>query len=227
MEKHIILLHGALGSKAQFDDLAKQLPGYSQVHTFNFVGHGGIDIPDRLMMEDFVFQLQNYIHQNIPPDAILTLFGYSMGGYAALMLAAKNACKIDRVITLGTKLLWNEEIAAKELKMLDPKVIEEKIPDFAKELTQRHDPADWKLLLNRTAEMMIDLGANKYLNDETFLQISVPCKLMIGDKDKMVSLDETVHAFKTMSLASLSVLPNTPHPIEKVKIERLVFEILN
>lgn len=225
MKEHIILLHGALGSKKQFEELEKYLMGDAQVHTFNFIGHGGEAIPENIGMHDLVKQLENYIQQNIPQNTILTLFGYSMGGYASLLLVSKNTCKIDRVITLGTKLLWNEETAAKEIKMLDADLIEEKLPDFAKELRDRHHPSDWKLLLVRTAEMMIDLGVNKYLNDETFLQISVPCKLMIGDKDKMVSLEETVDVYKKIKGASLSVLPSTQHPFERVSVERLVFEI--
>lgn len=226
MENHIILLHGALGSMAQFEELTKALSKDYHVHAFNFIGHGGDTIPEKMKMDDFVNQLESYIQQNISQNAGLTLFGYSMGGYASLLLASKNTCKIDRIITLGTKLLWDEEMAAIELKMLDSNIIEVKLPDFAKELERRHHPADWKLLLKRTGEMMMDLGINQYLNDEIYLQIKVPCKLMIGDKDKMVTLDETVNAFKRISGASLSILPYTQHPIEKVKLERLVFEIL-
>jgi pimeloyl-ACP methyl ester carboxylesterase len=227
MENHIILLHGALGSMVQFEELNKALSKDYYVHAFNFMGHGGDVIPGNMKMDDFVNQLEAYITQNIPEGTSLTLFGYSMGGYAALLLASKHTCKIDRIITLGTKLLWNEEIAAKELSMLDAKVIEEKLPDFAKELQIRHHPQDWKLLLQRTGEMMMDLGTIPYLNDETFSQIKVVTKLMIGDKDRMVTLDETVHAFKRISGASLAVLPSTPHPFDKVKLDRLIFEILN
>lgn len=226
MENHIILLHGALGSMAQFEELTKALSKDYRVHAFNFIGHGGDTIPEKMKMDDFVNQLGTYIQQKITKNAGLTLFGYSMGGYAALLLASKNTCKIDRIITLGTKLLWDEDMAAIELKMLDSNIIEVKLPDFARELERRHHPADWKLLLKRTGEMMMDLGKNNYLNEETYIQIKVPCKLMIGDNDKMVTMDETVSAFKKIKGASLSVLPSTQHPIEKVKLERLVFEIL-
>jgi esterase/lipase len=227
MEKHIILLHGALGSKSQLEPLEKQLTAFTQVHSFNLMGHGGISIPENMVMEGFVWQLENYIQQNIPGEAHLTIFGYSMGGYAALVLATMNTCKIDTIVTLGTKLLWDPEIAAKELTMLDASIIEEKLPDFARELKQRHQPQDWKLLLRQTAAMMIDLGEKKYLTEEAFTKIIAKTKLMIGDKDKMVSLEETVHAFKKINGASLAVLPTTPHPIEKVNLERLAFELEN
>ncbi len=227
MDQHIILLHGALGSKNQFNGWEEGVTGSSQVHCFNFHGHGGDPIPDKMLIGDLVKQLEDYIRQNIPQNSSLTLFGYSMGGYAALLLASKNICKIDKIVTLGTKLRWDPEIAAREIKMLDPDIISTKLSEFALELEQRHQPQDWKLLLKRTAELMMDLGEQQYLSEETFSKISSPCKLMLGDKDKMVTLDETVFAYQKIKGASLSVLPSTPHPIEKVSIERLAFELKN
>ena len=38
---------------------------------------------------------------------------------------------------------------------------------------------------------------------------------MLGDRDKMVSLDETVAVYKSLPNAEMCVLPNTPHPLEQ------------
>ena len=46
--------------------------------------------------------------------------GHSMGGYVALKLALKRPELVDRIITLGTKFNWTPEVAAKEVKMLNP-----------------------------------------------------------------------------------------------------------
>jgi len=226
MNKHIIFLHGALGTKDHFSQLEKELSGYT-VHSFNFLGHGGNSFPENMNMQAFVFQLANYISVNIPGDSHLTIFGYSMGGYAALLLASEKTHKIDKIITLGTKIKWNPEISQKEIQMLNPSVIEEKLPAFAKELEVRHHPQDWKTLLSKTSEMMIDLGNNNYLSPSVLSTIDCDCKIMLGDKDKMVSLEETVEAFKAIKNSSLAILPSTLHPIEKVNIQRLVFEIEN
>lgn len=227
MEKHIILLHGALGSKDQLSALEKLLQETFQVHSFNFMGHGGVSIPDNMVMPGFVLQLENYIEMHIPKEAQLTIFGYSMGGYAALLLATRNICRIDKIVTLGTKVHWNEEEAAKEIGLLNPVIIEEKLPEFAKELKQRHEPQDWHLLLRQTAAMMVDLGANKYLNDATLASIRVPCKLMIGDKDRMVTMDETKEAARLIKNGIFVVLPNTMHPIERVDGLLLKVELEN
>jgi pimeloyl-ACP methyl ester carboxylesterase len=225
MEKYLILLHGALGSAAQLEPLKNELKGNYQVHSFNWIGHGGTPIPADMCMENLVDQLINYIHREIPPDAQLTLFGYSMGGYAALMLASRNIFPLQQIITLGTKLYWSPEIALKEIGMLNPETIEQKLPAFAKELELRHAPQDWKKLMSATADLMTDLGANHYLKDEVLAGIEVPCKLMIGDRDKMMSLQETIEGYRKLSQASLSILPNTPHPIERVSLARMVFEL--
>ena len=39
--QHLILLHGALGSKEQLQPLATTLQNTFHVHSFNFSGHGG------------------------------------------------------------------------------------------------------------------------------------------------------------------------------------------
>jgi pimeloyl-ACP methyl ester carboxylesterase len=225
MKKHLILLHGALGCAAQLEPLKYELKADWQVHSFNFLGHGGQPIPSSLLITHLVDQLAEYIRTQIPDKNPITIFGYSMGGYAALMLASRNIFPIQQIITLGTKLFWSPEVATREIGMLNPNVIEQKLPAFAKELEERHAPGDWKLLLAQTAGLMTDLGAHHYLNDEVLGGITVPCKLMLGDKDKMVSLNETVHAFNQIQQRALCVLPSTPHPIEKVDVKRLVFEL--
>lgn len=45
--QHLILLHGALGSKDQLQPLATALERHFQVHIFNFSGHGGRPFPDK------------------------------------------------------------------------------------------------------------------------------------------------------------------------------------
>ena len=65
---------------------------------------------------------------------------------------------INSIVTFGTKFNWSKEAAAKEVKMLNPEVIEEKVPKFAQMLKDTHAPNDWKTLLHKTAAMMKGLG---------------------------------------------------------------------
>jgi pimeloyl-ACP methyl ester carboxylesterase len=46
--------------------------------------------------------------------------------------------------------------------------------------------------------------------------ITVPTLLLLGDSDKMVSLEETGAVHKGIPGAQLEILLQTPHPIEQV-----------
>ena len=145
-----------------------------------------------------------------------------MGGYAAMYAASRRPELFDRIATLATKFKWNEEIAAKEKKMLEPGQIEQKVPAFAEQLKQRHPHIDWKEMLERTAELLDGLGKNNLL-DKDRLQ-ALPMKIMIGlgDKDSMVSMEETLETYTQLKQGSLFILPDTKHPFEKVNEDLLL-----
>ncbi len=212
--KSLLLLHGAIGSAEQMQPLADELNKQFDVHTFNFSGHGGLSTDVDFSIERFAADLENYIlENNLHPVNVL---GYSMGGYVALFLAAKQPQLFSSIMTHGTKFKWTPEIAEKESKMLNAEKIEEKIPAFANALKQRHHPADWKIVLEKTATMMKKMGDTPPLSDDLLLKLNIPVRISIGDRDEMVTLEETSHVYKTLPNASMQVLPNTKHPVEKI-----------
>ncbi len=215
---NIILLHGALGSAAQLEPMKKNLASDFRVYTFDFPGHGGDDPGDgAFRMSDFSQQLEDFISEkNLAP---VHVFGYSMGGYAALCLAHQNPELIRSLVTLGTKLEWNPETSAIEASMLNPDKIEEKVPKFAAMLKERHTPGHWKQVLHNTAGMMKALGDNPPLTPETLLEIRIPALLLLGDRDNMVTEAETRNAAQSIPGARFQKLANTPHPIEQVDPE--------
>ena len=111
--QHLLLLHGAIGSKEQLEPLAALLKDDFIVHTLSFSGHGGNPIPDEPFSIGFFARevLQYMRQQNIERANI---FGYSMGGYVGLYIAKYYPEKLLKIITLATKVQWGEAIAAKE-----------------------------------------------------------------------------------------------------------------
>lgn len=222
--QHLILLHGAIGAKDQLQPLADRLKNDFNIHLINFSGHGGNPFPEKpFSIQLFAQDVLDYMQSRQLYNA--AIFGYSMGGYAAMYLAKYYPGKISKLITLATKYYWDEAVAAKEIKMLDPLTIELKLPAFAKELEHRHAPRDWKQLLHHTKQLLLHLGNNNELKIADYASISTPCLLMLGDRDKMISLQETLDVYGQLPNASLAVLPKTPHPIEKVDPELLRFFI--
>lgn len=219
----LILLHGALGSRTQLAALAEQLTPHYDVHPLDFPGHGGTPATEAFSIAYFARQVQQYCSDKNLHS--VTIFGYSMGGYVALYLARQQPHLVTRVITLATKFHWDEATAAREVKMLQPDVIEQKVPQFAQALRERHAPTDWTEVLHQTAAMLQGLGQQNALALEDYKAITCPCLLMLGDRDKMVSLEETVAVYGQLPHGQLAVLPNTPHPLEAVSVDRLTWMI--
>lgn len=218
--KELLILHGAIGSKSQFSSITSLLDNQFNIHLLNFSGHGGEAFKENFNIPQFAEDVLVYLEQqNIKS---IDIFGYSMGGYVALYLAKNHPEKVGKIITLGTKLNWTPEVAAKETKMLDAAKMEEKIPAFAEILKTRHYPNDWKMVLEKTAYMMVAMGNNNVLSDEDFKLIQHPVKLLLADNDEMVSEEETKHVTNLLPHATFEVLPNSKHPIEKVDTDALL-----
>lgn len=223
--KKLLLLHGAIGSSQQFEQVASLLNTAFELHTPDFSGHGGKAFPGSpFSIELFANDVLNWMQEN--KIAIIDIFGYSMGGYVALYLAKHHPSRVGKVFTLATKFNWNPEGAAKEAAMLNPEKIAEKVPAFAKALEQKHGE-NWKTVLTKTAAMMLALGSSPSLSLTDLADIQQRVLISVGDKDKMVTLEETITAYRALTNAQLLVLPQTQHPFEKVNAERIAAEIRN
>lgn len=219
----LLLLHGALASSTQFDLLKPVLEKDFEVFTFDFPGHGGSDIPSEpFSFSLFVSAISRFLaEQNIQT---INVFGYSMGGYAALSFAKDHPQLVNKVFTLATKLDWNEAASQREASMLNPEKMEEKIPAFAKLLESRHHPQDWKKIVSKTREMMLGLGKN-HLAETDFKSIRHPVMLSVGDKDNMVTAEETKLVSRLIPNGAFHIFPDTFHPFEKIKIDVLIPEL--
>jgi len=222
--KKILLLHGAIGALDQLNPLKKELSGKFEVHSINFTGHGGGEIPrEPFSIEMFAGDIIGYIEKNNLEG--IDIFGYSMGGYAALYAVFMKPSKLGKIFTLATKFEWSPEAAEREVKMLDSEKIKQKVPKFAEELAKRHGEDKWVKVLEKTGEMMLGLGRNNLLTGEVLGKVKNEVLVGVGDNDKMVSLEETIAAFRALPNAQLTVLPHTMHPIEMVELTRICSEI--
>ena len=219
----LLLLHGALGDKSQFDALRTRLVD-RELSAMDFEGHGRTAGRNRaLRMECLVDNVIEHLDRERIERA--DIFGYSMGGYVALLLAARHPERLGRILTLATRLVWSPEIAARESTQLDPAVIREKVPRFAAQLAARHVASGWEALLADTADMLRALGQTPLLGAREYQDIRCPVRLCVGDRDVTASVEDTREVQRLIPGAELEVFPRTPHPFERVSLDRLVFTI--
>ncbi|SHM05085.1 alpha/beta fold hydrolase [Hymenobacter psychrotolerans] len=224
MKHTILLLHGALASEAQLKWLKRELPPFYAVHSFSFSGHGGRPlVAAEQTMKHFAQEVQQFIRsRQLPP---VHVFGYSMGGYAALAAAVSAPELFGSITTLGTKFDWSPATAALETRFLDAEKMREKVPQFVEHLEQLHAPTPLPELLAATASLMRGLGDVPLLTPQNLATLEVPVQVLVGELDKTAGVDASRHFADFMPRATFEIIMNTPHPLEKVNPDLLVTRI--
>lgn len=214
MKPDLLLLHGALGSKAQFKALNPLLESHFQLHSFDFSGHGDAPLGPTFTIAQFAEDVLSYMNDQQLEKAMI--FGYSMGGYVGLYLMAHHPQRIEKLVTLGTKLDWNPEGAAQEVRMLNADKILEKVPAFAEQLKRYHPAHDWREVLARTADLMLGLGQEPAVEAATLAHCTTMVVMGLGSKDHMVTEAETLSFVNQLPNVRFERLEHVPHPIEMV-----------
>lgn len=220
MKQPLLLLHGALASATQMKPLAREMGAFYDVHTHCFSGHGGRPIIEaEFSMAAFAREVQEVItHKNLAP---VHIFGYSMGGYAALVAALQAPGTIRTITTLGTKFDWTPETAAAETRFLDADKMREKVPQFVTQLEQMHAPTPLPQLLAATADMMRGLGSAPLLTPENLATLQTPVQVLVGELDKTAGVDASRQFAGYLPRGTFELIMNTPHPLERVNPDLL------
>jgi pimeloyl-ACP methyl ester carboxylesterase len=140
----------------------------------------------------------------------------------AVWLALKHPERVGKIITLGTKFDWSPAAAEQEVRKLNAEKILEKVPAFARILEHRHAPNDWKKLLSKTRDMMLELGNQPLLTEENLKTIQHEVLICLGDQDDMADRNYSQRVAEWLPKGAFQPLENTPHPIEKVDLNKLV-----
>lgn len=216
----LLLLHGALGDKSQFDALAPLLAPHWDVRVLDFAGHGAAPLTQEgFSIGHFADNLFTFLDEQ--EIARAHLFGYSMGGYVALYAADRHPDRIASIFTLATKFAWTPDGAERETRQLDPERIAAKVPAFAQTLEARHPALGWRTVLHHTRALLEGLGAHPIVTPDILNRLTQRVRVALGDRDTMVTLDETIAAYQALRGGELQVLPATPHPLERVSPTRL------
>jgi len=216
---NLICLHGALGSKEQWNGIGNLLPNTFNVHCLDFPEHGKNDeILNTFSIETLSNSVEQYIKTNQLKNCVI--IGYSLGGYVALWLAAKNPEYLVKAITLATKFTWSNDTIAIE----NAKLSLENLLPIKNKLEAEHGP-NFKMLLPNTQQIISSI-AQYNLNDKIMAEINIPVLLMVGESDKMVSQQETIHYASFIKNSNVEILPLQPHLIHKMDSEMVKCKII-
>ena len=140
---------------------------------------------------------------------------------AALLYAARYPGRVESVVTVGTKLLWTDEGLQKELRKLDPDMMEAKVPAFAQALAHAHGAERWRAVVLAIAKAMSDLAASPLLTKDLVDRIQCPVLLCVGDGDTTAVPHDTRVFASGLRHARVEVLANTRHPFDEVDLDVL------
>lgn len=212
--QNIFFIHGALGDASQVTEFALEFNQKYRIHIINLPGHG------RDNAQNITFSMQAMVDAVVEKAAAktlekITVFGYSMGGYIGMCIAKQKPHLIDAIITIGTKYEWSPTIASAQLGFFNTDKLEAKQPAFTSHLSKIHGD-NWKQVVEKTGQMIQRLGSQPLLQPDDYNAITCPCLLLLGDRDRMVSLEETIQTFQRLPKGALGILPDTAHPFEQV-----------
>ena len=150
-----------------------------------------------------------------------------MGGYVGLKLALSHPELVGKILTLGTKFNWTKAISEQEVRKLNPEIIAAKVPVFAKRLEELDSADSWKVVVNKTAKMMLDLGNGKKISDASLAQLNNQITIGIGELDNMVTLEESQRIAELLPNGKLEIISGFKHPIEQIDVQELANFILS
>jgi pimeloyl-ACP methyl ester carboxylesterase len=145
-----------------------------------------------------------------------------MGGYAALVYAAKHPERIASVVTLGSKLLWDEAGLDALLKRLDADAIQQVVPKYAERLAREHGDPRWRDLVKATADLVERDFRTPLLTPVVFAEVKCPVLICSGDRDDTALAPDTLRAAAMVPDGGALILPRTKHPFDLVDLDLLV-----
>ncbi|MDZ4758523.1 MAG: alpha/beta fold hydrolase [Bacteroidota bacterium] len=214
--QNLILVHGALGSSNSWQHIVTHLEEHYYIHNINLPGHGAsLEPMKETNLKYFSDYILNYTEGNRLNDYIMA--GYSMGGYLGLYMAANHYKGLQKLYTIATKMLWDDAIANKEAMKLDYNTVSEKAPQFLT-MQQNAHPNNWPYILSDTQNILQQIGQNP-ITTAHLNAIQIPVQMCVGNKDHMVTQEETLQAAAEILNSSYIILDEQPHIIEKMNGE--------
>jgi len=182
--KPLLLLHGWLGSWRYWIPVMEELSIEYRVYAFDLWGFGDSDRRDGLYnVESYIRLLDEFIENLGILHVPLPVVAHALGAVVALLWAARNPDRIDRIMAVSLPLVGtsiNRRLAAPDPFSLFDRALNVRPPDFgALQLETRK--ADEQAISNSVHSVM-GLDMSQELG-----RIELPVLLVNGDRDEIVT----------------------------------------
>lgn len=218
MPDTLVLIHGTNGSHAETRPLADRLPRDIETVAPNWLGHGGRPAPDDgygidAIVEDLVLSMDR------EQIARAFLFGYSIGGYAALVLAHRYPERVRGIVTFATRHLWHARGVGHLVHLADPARLTRPGNTRAADLAAIHHPADWRLVNGANRRLFAQLGERPPLGEADLRSIVAPVLVLNGTRDPLVPAEESRHLASLFRIWRLGLFEGSAHPFGQTPLD--------
>ena len=220
----MILLHGTNSWAREMLPLAESMRPYESKFLMpNLLGHGGRELPERFTIADFASDVLAYMDsQGVERDFIV---GMSTGGYVALHLARHHPERVEGVITIATKWVYDAEAVKYVTWLVSLERLGQpghpRIPQF----NLNHHPNDWREISTRNRNLFFALGEKPEVTEEDIRAIGLPVLAISGDQDPIVPVKET-QALRTLNpRVDVLIVKGSSHPITQLPLDIVAQQI--
>jgi 3-oxoadipate enol-lactonase len=209
----LLLLHGGTGTgRFHWSKLVRPLAQRHRLHLPDLPGHGRSPLPDdgRYDRGVLVDAVADAIDRIGGPAHVL---GFSMGGHAALALAAERPERFASLVLVGVSVRDHDGLGEWRSRF-DPDALEARYPLWARQLSKLHEPLGgpdaWKDVCVRDAG-----GLDVDVDVDALGALDVPVLLVRGDRDPAVQPEQYAELRAAWGERSEElVVPNGGHDVQ-------------
>lgn len=230
----LVLLHGGMGAGNNSDHLIPAFSKQFRVITPDSRGHGKTENPSgefsyRLLADDIAAFI-NALELDRP-----SICGWSDGGQIALELGMHYSDLMNCMVVGAAWYQFSETYQGllKAIGFESPGVVNiERIKQAMPQMAEMwrlwhspiHGPDHWETLATQISKMWWSpLG---YTADD-FQKIKIPTLILVGDRDRLVPVEEAVEMHRFIQESELVILPNSDHSLPRTRAELFITIVLD
>lgn len=210
----LLLLHGGLGTIADFNPLLEALAHEHRVIGVDARGHGKSTLGAAEVSYE---SMQRDVEQVVQQLELkrFSVLGFSDGGIVALRLAASKRVPIDKLVVIGTpwQLRADDPLRA-ILAKVTPESWREKFPETYETYQALNPAPDFAKLVHVYVKTWLDGGASGY-PQKTIRDVACETLVVRGDDDPLVSRATTFELVEQLPHARLLNVPFAGHEAHK------------